>query len=403
MGVKIRQRDDGAWWLFVDHQGHRKAKKIGVGKGAKQLAEAAAIKIRAKLLDGDLGVFEPAPDAPTFAEVYQEWVAKHAALRAVGPTTLENYRSFAERHLLPAFGRHTITSIDVASIESFIETKRAGGSVRWAGKPLADNCLKAGLRILGLILKRAVRRGLIPATPMANVEWRSAPRGESVDPFTSAELRAILSAAERVVPDFATMLRLWAQSGCRAGEVSGLQWQDLDLAAGTIKVRRTWSRQRLGPTKTRRERDVSILHPIADDTPEWRPGATSAARGVIQGLRRLPARLGGVHLPAQRAAVVPDGSGPHLAALPARGRRPVPRARNAAAHLGLDHALPQRAALVCPAPGRVAVRGGAPANLRALATATIRNPGATGARPRLRQRPPLAARGARGGLVFLGV
>ena len=87
------------------------------------------------------------------------------------------------------------------------------------------------------------------------------------------------------------MLRLWAQSGCRAGEVSGLQWQDLDLQAGLIKVRRTWTRQRLGPTKTRRERDVSILHPVVDDTPEWRPGVTSTARSVLQGLRRLPARL----------------------------------------------------------------------------------------------------------------
>ena len=74
------------------------------------------------------------------------------------------------------------------------------------------------------------------------------------------------------------------QSGLRAGEVTGLPQQDLDREAGTVKVRRPWTRGRLGPTKTCRERDVSILHPIADDTLEWRPGAADGARSVLHGL-----------------------------------------------------------------------------------------------------------------------
>jgi integrase len=125
---------------------------------------------------------------------------------------------------------------------------------------------------------------------MSEVEWRPAPRIEQVDPFTRRELRAILSAAERLEPDFAALLRLWAQSGCRAGEVAGLQWQDVDLDAGTVRIRRTWTRQRLGPTKTRQEREVSILHPIADDTPDWRPGCAEGALAALHGLRRLTVR-----------------------------------------------------------------------------------------------------------------
>jgi integrase len=179
----------------------------------------------------------------------------------------------------------------VSVLEDFIEAKRApGGAVRRSGKALADSSLKTGLLTLRLVLKRAARRGLIPSNPMNELEWRSAPRVDQVDPFTARELQAILSAAERLEPDFATMLRLWAQSGCRAGEVAGLQWQDVDLNAGTVKVRRTWTLQRLGPTKTRQERDVSILHPIADDTSEWRPGATQGALAVVHGLHRLTVR-----------------------------------------------------------------------------------------------------------------
>jgi integrase len=86
------------------------------------------------------------------------------------------------------------------------------------------------------------------------------------------------------------MLRLWAQSGLRAGEVLGLQWQDLDLERGTVLVQRSWSRQRIGPTKTGRARVVSALHPIAEASGEWRPGATVEARSILSGLRRLPVR-----------------------------------------------------------------------------------------------------------------
>lgn len=86
------------------------------------------------------------------------------------------------------------------------------------------------------------------------------------------------------------MLRLWAKCGMRAGEVCGLQWHDLDVDRGEVRVRRTWSRQQLGPTKTGRERNISILHPVADQTTEWRPGATVEARSVIAGLRQLKVR-----------------------------------------------------------------------------------------------------------------
>jgi integrase len=126
---------------------------------------------------------------------------------------------------------------------------------------------------------------------MAAVEWHVAERIENVDPFSTRELQAILSAAEQVDADAATLFRVWAQSGMRAGEVTGLQWQDIDLDAAVVKVRRTFSQGRLGPTKTAAStRDVSILHPTADSTPEWRPGATASARSVIQGLRRLTVR-----------------------------------------------------------------------------------------------------------------
>jgi integrase len=53
-----------------------------------------------------------------------------------------------------------------------------------------------------------------------------------------------------------------------------LQNHDLDPQAGTVLIRRTWTRYRLGPTKTGRERTVSFLHPVIEDSGEWRPAGS---------------------------------------------------------------------------------------------------------------------------------
>ena len=250
MGVKVKEWK-GAWWVFVDHQGRRKAKRAGPGSRGRKLAEAAATKIAAKLLDGDTSVLDkpqkPAA-APAFADVAEEWLTKYPALHAVRPATMDNYRSFTEKHLIPFFGSVPVCDITAQSIEDFIEAKRApGGSVRWPGKALSDGSLRTGLLALRLILQRAVRMKVLAANPIKEVEWRGAQRIDQVDPFSGPELRALLAAARRIDPDFAALLHVWAQSGMRAGEVCGLQWQDVDLETGTALVQRTWTRHRLGP------------------------------------------------------------------------------------------------------------------------------------------------------------
>jgi len=269
MAVKVRQRN-GAWWLFIDHQGKRKAKRVGTGREGKKAAELAATKIAARLAEGGPIGLHSAMSAtvPTFAVLAEEWLRIHPATTGVSITTIEDYRSLVTHHLAPFFGSTPVSELDYAAIERFIVTKRApGGSRRWSDRALGVGRLRNALKVLRLILARAVTvYKILPANPAAG-RWRLGGNAEeSADPFTSAELRAILAHAEEVGGErFGTMLRLWAQTGMRLGEVSALQYQDLDLKAGTAIVRRTWSKGRLGPPKTRRTRVVNLSHPIVDD------------------------------------------------------------------------------------------------------------------------------------------
>src|SRR5437867_338614 len=255
MGVKVKAWK-GAWWLFIDHQGKRKAKRIGVGAEAKKRAKKAAGTIEARLNLGDLGVLAPDSAVPTFAAVAEGWLKKYPTRRAIRPSTIENYTSFTKRHLVPFFGTMPITEITPETIEDFIEAKRAPGGALRGGKGLSDASLTVGCVVLALILRRAQKDRLITSNPWELTEWSRAKRLEHVDPFTPVELRAMLGAAEAIGHDLAVLLRVWAQTGARAGEIFALRPEDVDLERGTIEVRRTWSRGRVGPTKTGRSRSV---------------------------------------------------------------------------------------------------------------------------------------------------
>lgn len=81
--------------------------------------------------------------------------------------------------------------------------------------------------------------------------WYASGHSEEVDPLTPGELRSILETARKIEPDFAVLLQVAAQAGLRPGEVSGLRRSDLDWASGRLHARRSYSRGRIGPTKTR--------------------------------------------------------------------------------------------------------------------------------------------------------
>ncbi len=288
MSVKVRRwkGQKGVYGVFIDHDGKRTAKKVG----DRQAAEAVKRALDEELARGDYKIPQR---GLLFKDLADEWIEMYPATRSVAQSTMNNYERFTRHHLIPYFGTMSVADIGYEQIEAFIAEKRSPkGSVRFPGRPLADPALRVGLVALRLILDRAVKvKKVLTVNPSIGVaRFGRPPEDDTVDPFTGLELRAILAAAWARHRAFATFLRLWVQSGMRLGEVSALQNQDLDLAAGTVVVRRTYSHQRLGPTKGRRTRVVSLLHPVTEDTLEWRPGVTDESRRVLAELKALPIR-----------------------------------------------------------------------------------------------------------------
>jgi integrase len=164
MGVTVREKDS-AWWIFINHQGKRKAKRVGIGDPGKKAAQSAAAKIQAKLVLGDVGIFEtPATPAtvPTFAAIAEDWRRHTAPEWKIG--TKITYENALKARLLPAFGTLPISDVTPALVEAWWTAAREEG--------LSKNHLGNLRALLRGICRRAVSEGHLHTNPVERIEGR---------------------------------------------------------------------------------------------------------------------------------------------------------------------------------------------------------------------------------------
>lgn len=162
-----------------------------------------------------------------------EWlpVVRHA----LKPTTYLNYENMLEQRILPHLGHIRLGELRPAAIARCYAALRKNG--RRDGKGgLSETSIEHTHRLLHKILADAVRAGLLHRNPSDGV-IKPRRRQREMPVWTSEQVRAFLafSADHRLGPLFI----LAAMTGMRRGELLGLEWGDIDLAEGTVVVRRT--------------------------------------------------------------------------------------------------------------------------------------------------------------------
>jgi integrase len=91
------------------------------------------------------------------------------------------------------------------------------------------------------MLQEAVNEGILPVNPVMKLckFYRSARRiKEKVDPLTIEELHQIEAKCRERFPESYAFILCLARTGMRIGEVTAIQWHDIDFAKNYIVVRR---------------------------------------------------------------------------------------------------------------------------------------------------------------------
>jgi integrase len=224
---------------YLDSDGRQRWQTVGSLREARQ--------IRADLVSRVSRGERVAPSRVTLGEYAETWLERQRS--RLRPKTLATYEATLRLHLLPRLGRrqlHSITVEDVADLIADLEAgtryvRREGRLVKEAGKPYAAWTIRGCLTVLGRLLGSAVREGLIAENPVRRLERGERPRVERRQ-FPSLDRDAIGKLIAATPERYRALVALSVLTGIRQSEALGLQWQDVDLRAGVLRVRRQLDR-----------------------------------------------------------------------------------------------------------------------------------------------------------------
>ncbi|MET7304935.1 tyrosine-type recombinase/integrase [Embleya sp. NPDC005575] len=183
-------------------------------------------KVRELERQRDLGTVRK-PGKPWILAMWlTHWIENIAPI-TVSENTLSGYEVAVRVHLIPGLGAHRLTKLEPEHLERLYKKMQDAGSA-----PATAHQVHRTLRVA---LGEAVRRGRLTVN-VAKIA--KAPRldDEEVEPYTEDEVQRILVAASKRRNGVRWVIAL--ALGLRQGEVLGLQWTDLDLDTGVMRVRR---------------------------------------------------------------------------------------------------------------------------------------------------------------------
>ena len=212
---EIVHRKDGRWEgrVTVGTQGRRKSVYGKTrGEAMRKLGELARAEAQGVVVDGR---------QPTVSQFLNRWLTE-VADESVRPSTARRYRDVVNLYLSPTIGSIALDRLGPQQIQSMVNEQAAAG--------LATEKIRAVLRN-GLNV--AIKWRLMTWNPAELVDL---PRRVARKPrfLTVEEAERLL---DTVRGDRLEALYVMALSlAMREGELLGLRWSDIDLAAGELRI-----------------------------------------------------------------------------------------------------------------------------------------------------------------------
>jgi len=242
----------------------------------------------------------------TFGGLLTRWL-DHIEARGRAPKTLVENRRMAAA-IAEELGAKDLQKLRGRDLDAFYDGLGRRG--------LSASSVRRYHAVCSASLNQAVRWGLLEHSPAAQATPPSLGSKEPEAP-TPEEVKLLIERAQSKDPELATLLFVAATTGCRRGELCGLQWSDVDLEGGLLLVRRSVSdlpgRVELRSTKTGHIRKMA-LDPATVAVLELQK-ERAAERCEAVGVRLAPDAFVWSHAPDCSEPLRPGGVTPRFIAL----------------------------------------------------------------------------------------
>src|SRR4051812_49363995 len=264
MGVTVKFYR-GDWWIFINHGGKRRSKKIGDRDTAHEVAK----QIRLRLAAGDLNVLA-SQESPIFRTYATKWLEAGEGVRKA--STHRFYTFNLNLHIFPVLGDKRVSSLKRADCRDLMTACREKG--------LKPASMRGVNRTLSAVLSQAVEDELLPANPafrMGKYLRTGDELAPEIQPLTREEAHQFLETAENDFPEFHPLFLCALRTGLRLGELIALEWDDIDFHSRFIDVRRSRVGGKVTSTKNRLRRRVDMSQQLTTVLKRLRTGRRRAA------------------------------------------------------------------------------------------------------------------------------
>ena len=274
----VRLRKDGRWEGRVvvgyDDKGLPKTKNVLAKTKTECVAKLESLKESVA----------PATAVKTRADMpFGEWVEfwyKNYSKPMLRPSSQRSYEDFIRLYIRPKLGSVPLNKLTTNELQQFFNWMRKDGRTlhrESRGGGLSDNMVRNCHSLCRRALEKAVSDRLIVKNP---IEGCKAPpiRREEMQLLTREELQRLLIQAKD--EGYYEVFLLELTTGLRVGELMALQWDDLNLKTGELRIERQVCRTKeellIQEPKTKASiRTVILPPPVVEALKEYKKTVSS--------------------------------------------------------------------------------------------------------------------------------
>ena len=253
----VHLRKDGRWEgrcvVGYDQRGYPRTKNCLAKTKGECLRKLKALRAQCRPPEQPKEI----ESGMTFGAWLDHWY-QTCSMPALRPSTQQEYELRIYRHIIPALGEIPLNKLTEANLQQFYHQLKHGGRLNRTdlyGPGLSDRSVRGCHITCRAALAQAVEAGLIPMNPAEGCKLQGEGRRE-MQVLTREEMQRLLIQAKE--DGCYELLLLELSAGLRRGELLALQWDDLDLGTGELRISRQVSRVRGKLTVSQPKTDAAV-------------------------------------------------------------------------------------------------------------------------------------------------